>query len=627
MDEYGLDQALNKPVARIGEATVRELHCEMEEVLSESSPVLERVRQVARDGNYAVLFCNAAGVAIESYADSPEGEELAQAGLDKGSVWQEDLVGTNGIGTCLMSRLPLTVMGPAHFNETLRAFTCCAAPIFAPDGSVIAVLDLSGRAIGDASAHSLAQYFTTEAASQIGNTLFRRLHKNDCIVALAQAPDPMPLSLKELLATDENGNILGATHEALSLLGVADLSELAGRTITDLWQVSLDDLQPLKAHNVRLVTNDGSNRYVTAFLPKKQTVSGQFRACRSERKKLPPPPAADTRSLDEVAGMDPEMRRNIELCRKIIDKDIPLLILGETGVGKDTFARAFHAESQRADKPYVAVNCAAIPDTLLASELFGYAHGAFTGAAKGGRIGKIAASDGGTLFLDEIGDMPLELQAHLLRVLEERTVTPLGSTDSMPVDIKIICATHRNLPDLVEKGLFRRDLYYRIKGAEICLPRLRDRADIKELVDLIAKKELGPDGGEVDFTEEVIDTFRRYDWPGNIRELRSVIGFVLSVHSERVITLDQLPESISGSWSRDRMRSAMPAVGAVSDVHIGEGATLIETSQAAEMRRIEEVLRMNKWNVTEAANQLGVSRATLHRKIRRYGMISPNNLP
>ncbi|HIE70974.1 MAG TPA: GAF domain-containing protein, partial [Planctomycetes bacterium] len=272
-DEYGLDQALNKPVVRIGEATVRELHCEMEEVLSESSPVLERVRQVARDGNYAVLFCNAAGVAIESFADSPEGEELAQAGLDKGSVWQEDLVGTNGIGTCLMSRLPLTVMGPAHFNETLRAFTCCAAPIFAPDGSVIAVLDLSGRAIGDASAHSLAQYFTTEAASQIGNTLFRRLHKNDCIVALAQAPDPMPLSLKELLATDENGNILGATHEALSLLGVADLSELAGRTITDLWQVSLDDLQPLKAHNVRLVTNDGSNRYVTAFLPKKQTVS------------------------------------------------------------------------------------------------------------------------------------------------------------------------------------------------------------------------------------------------------------------------------------------------------------------------------------------------------------------
>jgi sigma-54 dependent transcriptional regulator, acetoin dehydrogenase operon transcriptional activator AcoR len=624
LDEYGLDQALNKPVARVGAATVRELHGEMEDVLAESTPVIDRVRQVARDGNFAVLFCNAAGVAIESYADSPEGEELAQAGLDKGSVWQEELVGTNGIGTCLMSRLPLTVIGGAHFNEALRSFTCCAAPIFAPDGSVIAVLDLSGRAIGDPTAYSLAQYFTTEAASQIGISLFRRWHKHDCIIALAPEPDPMPLSLKELLATDESGNILGATHEALNLLGVADLAELAGRSISDVWRVSLDDLQPLKAHNVRLATGDGSNRYVTAFLPKKQSLRGYARSDAGDRKKPISIADCSARPLDKVAGADPEMRRSIELCRKILDKDIPLLILGETGVGKDTFARAFHAESPRADKPYVAVNCAAIPETLLASELFGYAHGAFTGAAKGGRIGKIAASHTGTLFLDEIGDMPLELQAHLLRVLEERTVTPLGSTDASPVDIKIICATHRNLSDLVAKGLFRKDLYYRIRGAQICLPRLCDRADIKELVSIIAQDELGQEGGEVHFTDDVLDAFRNYDWPGNIRELRSVIRFVLSVHSERTITLEQLPDSMPCSPRQDTLLNvASHAVGLGGG--LGE-TTLDETSRAAEMRRIVEVLRLNRWNVTEAANQLGVSRATLHRKIRRYGIVSPNNL-
>ncbi len=238
------------------------------------------------------------------------------------------------------------------------------------------------------------------------------------------------------------------------------------------------------------------------------------------------------------------MIQNIGLCRKIIDKDIPLLVLGETGVGKDTLARALHNESKRTEKPYVAVNCAAIPATLLASELFGYAPGTFTGGVKGGRTGKILASHGGTLFLDEIGDMPLELQAHLLRVLEERTVTPLGSAHAIPVDMKIICATHRNLPDLIAKGHFRKDLYYRIRGAQIVLPALRDRADIAELIGQIVREEDSAGAPAIEFSEGVMDLFRTYPWPGNIRELRNVVRFVTSLHAGKLILVEDLPDQL-----------------------------------------------------------------------------------
>ncbi len=643
LNEYNLDRALRKPVERIGENRVRELRAPLEELLSDSSPTIDRVRRIARDVNYVVMIGNSDGVVVSSFADSSMSQELALEGLATGSMWQEEMVGTNGIGTALVARQAITVCGPAHFNETFKSFTCSAAPIFAPDGSVLAVFDISGRAVTDSADYNFAQYFTREAAAQISMMLFRKWHKNDCIIALTNEADPMPMSAQALVATDEEGRILGATQDALSHLGVPDLSSLSGQGIKDLWHVSFGDLRPLSTHSVRMNMADGKGAFVTAFMPKKKaagTASGRSpQAVADKRPRL----VSQIRPLDKVAGADPSMTQSIKLCRKIIDKDIPLLILGETGVGKDTLARAIHAESQRSEKPYVAVNCAAIPSTLLASELFGYAPGTFTGGVKGGRPGKIVASHGGTLFLDEIGDMPFELQAHLLRILEERTVTPLGSADAVPVDIKIICATHRNLTDLIANGSFRKDLYYRIRGAQIVVPCLRDREDLAELVQLIVADEEGAADRQVTFSEAVLDIFRRYPWPGNIRELRNVIRFILSLHSDRVITVEHLPEQLL-DFSRHGTNDATIEKRAETQAHehdthtgaddyhddwrepsSGSGATLLQANETAERRRIVEVLRSNRWNVTEAAVKLNVSRATLHRKIRRYAITSPNN--
>lgn len=629
MSEYGLDRAMRKPIERVDNSTVRDLREQMEDILVESVPVVGNVRRIAADTNHVILISNADGIAVTSFADSAGSQEVAREGLETGSIWQENRVGTNGIGTCLVSRQPITVFGSAHFYEGFSSFTCSAAPIFAPDGRVIAAFDLSGRAIERSSEGNFAQYFAREAAAQISMHLFRKFHRNDCIVTISAEADPMPLSVRALVATDETGRILGATQEALTHLGLPDLSEISGRHISDIWNVSFSELRPLSKHSVRLRTHGGGASFVTAFLPRAKTPSAAHRAAGAmEHKKARPGPPL--RAFDRVAGADPAMIQNIALCRKIIDRDIPLLIVGETGVGKDTLARAIHAESRRAEKPYVAVNCAAIPATLLASELFGYAPGTFTGGVKGGRMGKILASHGGTLFLDEIGDMPLELQAHLLRVLEERTVTPLGSAEAIPVDMKIICATHRNLADLIAKGQFRKDLYYRIRGAQIVLPGLRDRTDIPELVAQILRDEFGPEAGNIEFSGAVMDLFRSYPWPGNIRELRNVLRFIASLHAGKVIEIEDLPDQIL-DFSRSGVSPLAGETPRPRDAFGEErreapaGTTLVEANEAAERKRIVEVLRTNKWNVTEAAGQLGISRATLHRKIRRYAITSPNN--
>ncbi len=249
-------------------------------------------------------------------------------------------------------------------------------------------------------------------------------------------------------------------------------------------------------------------------------------------------------TLDELAGDDLVMTRAAQLCRRTANKDLPLLIQGETGVGKDVLARALHADSRRAGKPFVAINCAAIPETLLASELLGYAPGTFTGGAKNGYAGKLAASNGGTFFLDEIGDMPLGLQAHLLRVLDQKSVTPLGCNKAIPLDIRFVSATHCDLRDLVARGRFRQDLFYRVSGVQVTLPALRNRTDLPDLVSRLLRDEALRLEQTATLSHEVTKVFRRYDWPGNIRELRSALRLALCTCEGSEVRIAHLPPQI-----------------------------------------------------------------------------------
>ena len=319
-----------------------------------------------------------------------------------------------------------------------------------------------------------------------------------------------------------------------------------------------------------------------------------------------PAPAND--ALAELDTGDEALRRVIAQARRVLDKDIPILLRGESGVGKELFAQALHRSSPRRDKPFVAVNCAALPEALIEAELFGYAPGAYTGARREGSLGRIREAHGGTLFLDEIGDMPLALQGRLLRVLETKEVVPLGGKP-VRVEFALIAATHRDLPAEVEAGQFRADLYYRLAGLTLTLPPLRERSDLPVLVEHILRA-CAPDR-DLRLAPEVAAAFAAHSWPGNVRELAQALRVAAALvdEEEMVIGWEALPEGLAAALKRS------PGTTPLTSPAGEEAFELATLSRAA----IERALVASRGNRTAAARRLGISRATLYRKLREMG--------
>jgi transcriptional regulator of acetoin/glycerol metabolism len=300
---------------------------------------------------------------------------------------------------------------------------------------------------------------------------------------------------------------------------------------------------------------------------------------------------------------DPRLVAHLATARRVIAGGTPLLLRAETGAGKEVFARAVHAAGGRADGPFVAINCASLPETLIEAELFGYRAGAFTGAEKGGRRGKIVQSDGGTLFLDEIGDMPLPLQARLLRVLDERMVTPLGTEEARPVDFQLISASHRNLADMVAEGSFREDLYYRLAGIELQLPPLRDRTDRAEIIRNLLADEGRP---EAAITPAAWDLLLRHPWPGNVRQLHHVLRSAVALAAGAPLGVEHFPSL-----------GALPTpVPASCTLPVPDGQAL-SPQQATERQSLLGLLETQRWNVSHVAKSLGISRNTLYRRMHK----------
>lgn len=319
-------------------------------------------------------------------------------------------------------------------------------------------------------------------------------------------------------------------------------------------------------------------------------------------------------TLEDLAGSDPQMLRNMRSAHRIANSNVAVLIQGPTGSGKEAFAHAIHVASERASRPFVAVNCAAIPETLIESELFGYRPGAFTGARKEGMRGKILQSSGGTLFLDEIGDMPLMLQTRLLRVLEEQEIVPLGSETPIKVDLHVLAASHRNLREMIAQGTFRDDLYYRLNGITLELPPLRDRADKEQVIHHALAAETG-NGRPAAIERDALQRLLSYPWPGNIRELRNVIRTALAICDGGVIRRIDLPREIreaetihAGTATAARPASLAKVPGSANPLHVAERAALLS------------VIEDCHGNMTRVAQQLGMSRNTLYRRIKRHGI-------
>ncbi|MCJ9711706.1 sigma 54-interacting transcriptional regulator, partial [Bordetella hinzii] len=293
---------------------------------------------------------------------------------------------------------------------------------------------------------------------------------------------------------------------------------------------------------------------------------------------------------------DPAMQRLIGQAQRLASKPVNIIVHGETGTGKEMLAKAIHVAGPRRERPFVAVNCAAIPETLIESELFGYVAGTFTGARAKGQRGLILQADGGTLFLDEIGDMPIHLQSRLLRVLSECEVVPLGAQRPTPVDLRVVAASHRDLRQLIAQGTFREDLYYRLSGATLHLPALRDREDRDYLLDLIAGQEARELGVTPCFDGAARQALLGYAWPGNVRQLRNMLRFALAMSDDGNLTLETLPPEL------------------FEHVAGGEAGPLLA------------LLHRHRWHVPSVAKELGLARATVYRRMEKLG-IAPSSRP
>ena len=316
-------------------------------------------------------------------------------------------------------------------------------------------------------------------------------------------------------------------------------------------------------------------------------------------------------TLDNIIGNSEIMEHTKQKALIAAKSNSTVLITGESGTGKELFARAIHNHSDRTDYPFVAVNCAAIPDNLLESELFGYEEGAFTGAKKGGKLGKFELAHKGTIFLDEIGDMSLHLQGKLLRVLQERELDNIGGKSNIFIDVRVIAATNKNLEDLVKNGKFREDLYYRLKVIPITLPTLRERKnDIPLLIDYMIKEyahKLNKDviGIEDDASKTLVD----YTWPGNVRELQNIIEYSINMSTSSLLTLDIIPNNIKAIYYDEKS-------------HKEEEIRTLEDLEKEEIRKAFNKYKHYKKDKELVAKALGISRATLYRKLEKYNLIS-----
>ena len=611
LNEFNLDPAVDYQPTVVDPTRIKDLQAEHDELVQIARAEMDSLYEQISGSGYALLLADTCGVILCEKIDPLLKRMFIQAGLIVGAQWSEQREGTNGIGTCAAEARPITIHQSDHFRSRHIGLSCSAAPIHDPCGRVIAVLDassVSAEGSRESQMHTVA--LVNASARLIEKCLFLRRHQGDAMLRFHHRPEFVDLLHDGAIAVAADGTIVATDMTGLRLLGAKEHNDLIGRSIADIFDATFDELLATTAASRRAIwelrDNLHGRRYFASLVgagqhnsrPRAAPMISTWPVIRVAGAK-----ADSVLNLQELAGEDPVMLRNVRNAQRVADCAVSVLIRGPTSSGKEAFAKAIHAASSRARRPFVAVNCAAIPETLIESELFGYTAGAFTGARREGMRGRMVQSSGGSLFLDEIGDMPLMLQSRLLRVLEEQEITPLGSESSVKVDLRVICASHRNLRELLARGMFREDLYYRLNGITLELPALAARRDKEGLIRRCIAGETAT-GRTVSIEGVAFHRLASYDWPGNIRELRNAIRTALAICENDIIRLSDLPPEIGQPGARLRQATA---------------ATDQEISlEGAEREALLRVIEKNDWVMSHVAAQLGISRNTLYRKIKRH---------
>ncbi|BBH20075.1 sigma-54-dependent Fis family transcriptional regulator [Paenibacillus baekrokdamisoli] len=549
----------------LSETRIRELLDQRGPIVKHAEQVFERMSSFIKQTKQIAMLIDAEGHIVHSVGDPDFSCKAGLIQLKVGANWEERRKGTNAIGIALAEKMPIRVHAGEHYFVSHHFLTCASSPVFGTNGELLGVVNISGK---QENFHDHSLMIASLAADSLQNRLIVEDSMKEHLITLKELDytarnHPMPL-----LTLDKDNRIIRANQAALHVVG----RDAIGKEFNSHKGFAVETIQDYQGKSWRSVA---------------------IRKPQSGDKHL--------YTFEDIVGSCPSILQRKELAYKAALTDFPVLLLGESGTGKELFAQSIHTAGPRRDQPFIAVNCSAIPDSLVESELFGYERGAFTGANREGQMGKFSAAHKGTLFLDEIGDMSLRAQAALLRVLQEGILTPVGSVKERSVDVRIIAATNRNLTEEVQEGRFRADLYYRLKGIQVTLPPLRERKDLLMLVHALLEK----NSQRIPLlTEAAQRKLLDYHWPGNIRELNSVLVQATFLSDGGSISPEHLPI--------ENIDQRLPAE---------DRSDVVTSLQDAEIAAIKQALRVTEWNVRKAADLLKIGRTTLYRKIEEYGIV------
>jgi PAS domain S-box-containing protein len=582
------------------------------ELICVANPFINQLYDFVKSSNFIVILNDEEGCILNIIGNDNMLQKAFESALVPGAFMGEEYIGTNGMGTALHEGRPLQVSGKEHYVEIFHKWTCSGAPIRDHAGKLTGCLDLTGDK-ELVNSHTLGM--VAAAAKAIENMLISNYYGEELASSKIYIETIMNSLPSAIFTADFEGNIKLANKHTHSILGYTskELYKMNASEIILNWPKVLETVKNNESIMqedvyVRLKMNKIEvNLSVHPILDYREEIHEMVFVIRDVKKmrklanKVTGSKAVYT--FDKVIGADPGFLKTVEFAKKIADSKSTVLLMGESGTGKEIFAQSIQNHSNRKDESFVALNCGAIPKNLIEAELFGYVEGAFTGAKQGGQTGKFEIADGGTLFLDEIGEMPYDLQTRLLRVIEEGVIRRVGGTDEIPIDVRIIAATNKNLREEVEKGNFRKDLYYRLNVLPIRLPPLRERKiDIPLFIDyFMDRKSRRLNKKEVLIKEDHMRLLTEYDWPGNIRELENFV--------ELVINTEGVPLT---SGSKFEVTSGKKD-------YSSKDITLDELEKA----HILKVLKNNNDNISKTAKTLGIGRNTLYRKLEKHEINAP----
>lgn len=623
----GVNPANGKGRIMLEHTVFKQLLEKNEIIINAAKPFMQNLYKFFQGSSFVVVLTDVEGYILEIFGDADRLKSAKELIFLPGANWNENGVGTNAIGTVLSTQRPMQISGAEHFCHHHHCWTCSAAPIFDENGDIIAVLDISGS-VDSRSSHTLGM--VVAAAEAIAMQLKIQRKNSELTLANKRLTSIFNTMSDGVLLLDRAGVVNEINPLASQILQKAS-EEVVGASIervlggeAPLTRRMLNIREPY--HDVELLVpikngtshclisgepitdqNGNPGGGVIILRPIKQVrslvnrFSGHFTAFQ----------------FSDIIGRSPKLLEAIRIAALAAGSMSNVLLQGESGTGKELFAQAIHHGSSRVGGPFIAVNCGAIPRELIGSELFGYEEGAFTGARRGGRPGKFELASGGTIFLDEIGDMPLEQQVALLRVIQEKSITRIGSDRVLPTDVRIICATNKNLAKEVERGAFRRDLYYRLNVIQLTVPPLRERDDdIVLLLEHFLKKMGGLRGSRFNVEPEVLEFLKKYHWPGNVRELQNVVERAAGLADGHTISWRHLPAEMA------ELREAPPPQGepeahqAIDIVSLRE-----QTRRQIEQKERQAILALLNecgGNVSLVAKRLGVARTTVYRKIQSF---------